>query len=467
MSIRQKLDTVAAVLALCAFSALDAAMSPAQDDVISTYGFSVVQFGWTSAVLFLAACIATPLVGRCGDVFDKRAVLAVSMGVACLGLFVAATSTSPLGYTLGQALATAWVGASTVCQALVSERTAYDGQATGQGVIQGTTGAFATAGTIGAGWVIGTLGTRSLFWLPAIVVVPCVLFLGRTLRRAGRDTTRASSAQALDLRGGALLAAILALLALGLQLAPEGGRAGMAAIACLAAAVVATPGWVRHERRHAAPIIDVGLLARWDVACIHVVALLLGVATTAIFVLLPMLIASASAAGAHYASSASLIGLLLLPIGIVGTLLMPFYGLADHHLRPGTILAAGLACIAVAIWLPIVAWRESWQLMVCTVLFGIGLSFVVTQAITELLRRVPPERAASANGTFYLAKSLGSAVGAQVFALTLGLDGNAGRLASLPLLKVALGIAVVATVCAIPPALGIQFRRTRIDTQSG
>ena len=159
--------------------------------------------------------------------------------------------------------------------------------------------------------------------------------------------------------------------------------------------------------------------------------------------------------------------MLLLPIGLMGTLLMPFYGMADRHLRPGTILAAGLACIALSIWLPIVSWRETWQLMACTVLFGIGLSFVVTQAVTELMRRVPAERASSASGTFYLAKNLGSALGAQVFSLTLGANGDPGRIASLPLLKVALGIAVVATACAIPAALGLDARRRAVGAHSG
>ena len=210
MIARPKLDAAAAVLALCAFSALDAAMSPAQTDVIATYGFSVVQYGWTSAVLFLAVCVGTPLVARCGDVFDKRAVLALSMAVACAGLFVSAAATTPLAYTLGQALATAWVGSTTVCQALMAEATTHDDQATGQGFIQGATGAFATAGTVGAGYVIGTLGTRSLFWLPPLIILPCVLFLARGLARprASRASRapRRGLAHALDAKGGALLA---------------------------------------------------------------------------------------------------------------------------------------------------------------------------------------------------------------------------------------------------------------------
>lgn len=439
-------DAAAAVIAMCAFSAMDSAMAPAQEQVIAALHLSVVQYALVSAAQFLFIAISAPLIGRCGDVFDKRSVLAVSLALACAGGLLSTAATSVAVYMLAQTLLCAWVGAGTVAMALVAELSPPERKASAQGLIQGATGFFAAAALLGAGPVMDALGTRSLFWLPALASLPCAVFLGRRLVQREPQPVQRAGLQGLDLRGGLVLGGLLALLSVGLQFLASGGWMTALALACLGLIAVLLPRWVRTQRRRTSPFVDVTLLARRDVACIHLVSLALGVGTVALYFLLPMLVTAASAAGAGYGSSALVVGGLLLPMGLTGVLLMPLYAPLDRHLGARGSLALAMACIAVALVIPVL-WRQSiWPLLACTTLFGAGLSLAFTEGITELLRIVPAERGAGASGTFQLAKTIGSLLGATGFSVVLGTGGEAGAVAGLTQLSWAFAIA--AAVCA-------------------
>ncbi len=460
MHARHKLDVAAAVIALCAFTAMDAAVSPAQEQVIATLHLTAVQFAWVSAAQFLFIAISAPLIGRCGDVFDKRAVLAVSLGIACIGGLFARSATTVVAYMLTQTLLCAWVGAGTVAMALIAEVSAPERAARSQGLYGAVTGFFASAALLGAGNVMDVLGPLSLFWLPAVVAVPCVLVLGRWLLRRSPPGTRGegSGLRRLDVRGGLVLGGMLALLSVALQFITRGGWMTALSVACLAAIVPVFPRWVREQRSHESPFVDVGVLGRRDVACIHFVSLTLGVGTTAIYVLLPMLVTSASAAGAHYASTALVVGGLLFPTGLTSVLLAPFYAPLDRHLGPRGVLVLGLACIVASLVIPVAWHQDIWPLLACTTLFGIGISLAYTEGITELLRIVPAERMAGASGTFQLAKTIGSLLGATGFSVVLGASGDTGEVAGLAQLGTAFAIAAVVCAGGMAAALGLRAR---------
>ncbi|WP_144006750.1 MFS transporter, partial [Pelomonas sp. KK5] len=216
---------------------------------------------------------------------------------------------------------------------------------------------------------------------------------------------------------------------------------------------------VDAQRRHATPFVDVTLLARRDVACLHLMSLSFGVGTTAIYVLLPMLVTAASAAGAGYGSSPLVVGALLLPTGLTSVLLMPFYAPLDRRLGPRGVLLLGLACMAAGLLIP-VFWRQQiWPLLACTTLFGAGISLAYTEGITELLRLVPAERGAGASGTFQLAKTIGSLLAATGFSVVLGAGEGATGVAALPQLGIAFAIAAAACAVGMLVAAGLGPRR--------
>jgi len=459
-----RLDAAAAVIAVSAFAAMDSAMSPSQEQVIATLHLSAVQYAWVSATQFLFIAISAPLIGRCGDVFDKRSVLAITLGLACAGGLLAGSATSILTYMVTQTLLCAWVGALTVAMALMAELSSPDRKASGQGMLQGATGFFASAALLGAGPVMNAFGTLSLFWLPAAIAVPCVFVLGRRLFQPRAAVAPAASARPkeLDVHGALSLGGMLALLSVTLQFIATGGWMTGLAIACLGAVGVMLPRWVRARRKQASPFVDVALLARRDVARIHVVSLALGVGTTAIYVLLPMMVTAASAAGAGYGSSALVVGALLLPTGLTSILLVPAYAPLDRHLGPRGVLVLGLACMAAALAIP-VFWRQAiWPLLACTTLFGTGISLAYTEGITELLRIVPAERGAGVGGTFQLGKTIGALIGTAGFSVVLGAGGDTGAVAGLAQLSTAFAIAAGVAILGMLVAAGAGARQTAL-----
>lgn len=80
----------------------------------ATYHLSVVHYGWASTLSFLSVAIATPIISRFGDVFDKRAVLAVSMALVCCGELACIMATSLATFIVGEILLGSFVGVTTV-----------------------------------------------------------------------------------------------------------------------------------------------------------------------------------------------------------------------------------------------------------------------------------------------------------------------------------------------------------------
>src|SRR5690606_25889685 len=66
---------------------------------------------WVVTVTLLAAAVITPIAGRLGDLFGKRRILLVLLGVLLAGSSIAALSASLGGVILGRALQRAATGA--------------------------------------------------------------------------------------------------------------------------------------------------------------------------------------------------------------------------------------------------------------------------------------------------------------------------------------------------------------------
>jgi MFS family permease len=84
-----------------------AAGSSVRGDLQRELGASGTGITWMVTASLLVASIATPILGRLGDMFGKERLLAVSPGLFAVGSVVSALSGSLAGLMVGRVLATA------------------------------------------------------------------------------------------------------------------------------------------------------------------------------------------------------------------------------------------------------------------------------------------------------------------------------------------------------------------------
>src|SRR3954447_12306716 len=109
---RQHYNITFALLALAAISyaLLQSLVAPALPDIQQSLNTSVSSVSWVLTAYLLSASIATPLIGRLGDMYGKERLLVLVLVLLCIATAVSAIATSLLLMLFGRVLQGAAAG---------------------------------------------------------------------------------------------------------------------------------------------------------------------------------------------------------------------------------------------------------------------------------------------------------------------------------------------------------------------
>src|SRR6201987_3521891 len=93
---RQDYNVTFALLALAAvsYALLQSLVAPALPDIQHQLGTSVNSASWVLTAYLLSASVATPLIGRLGDMHGKARMLVIVLVLLCVATIVSALATS-------------------------------------------------------------------------------------------------------------------------------------------------------------------------------------------------------------------------------------------------------------------------------------------------------------------------------------------------------------------------------------
>lgn len=274
------------------------------------------------------------------------------------------------------------------------------------GLFGATVALAPTAGPALGGWLVGTLGWQSLFYinLPIGVLALCMLWPG--LRRLPRPQ---QEERPLDLRGVMLVT--IGMGALQYMLGQrEAGQGGATAMLWLSAALVlvSLAGFWHHQLRTRYPLIKLSLLEdrALRIACIG--TLVSCGSIFAFYFLVPYFLASVH----HY--SPAQISEVVLVTGLTQMVVLLFSGKIMQRFPLYLVIVAGALLVAVhsLMW----AWA-TWQfvpgwLMVAQVIRGIGHSLLLAPLCVAVTTSIQdPTDAPMAGILFNVSRSLGGAIG--------------------------------------------------------
>jgi EmrB/QacA subfamily drug resistance transporter len=456
---RQHYNVTLGVLVLSALSyaLLQTMVAPALPAIQHDLGASPSSVTWVLTIYLLTASIATPLVGRLGDMFGKERMLVVVLVLFAIGLLVAALSHS-LGLLIaGRAIQGASGAVFPLAFGIIRDEFPREKVATGIGLISATFGIGGGAGLILSGVIVDSLAYEWIFWFSLIAVAITIVMTHLFV-----PESPVKSPAKIDWVGGALMSVGLGGLLFGVSKANDWGWTSARVLGLFAAAAIVLIAWVAYELRVAQPLVDIRLNKLRAVWTTNGVALLLGFGMYSSFILIPQLAQTPESTGYGFGASVTEAGLFMLP----STLLMlgfgPLSGVMANRFGARVPLLAGLAVSIVGFGLLTEAHSEVWELLTASALLGAGVGLAFASMANLIVGAVPQTQTGEATGVNTIMRTVGGALGAQAVASILSSDLAADGLPAASGFTSAFTFATVAMVGAFLVALLIPGRHAAL-----
>jgi MFS family permease len=375
---------------------------------------------WAITATLLAAAVATPIMGRLGDMYGKRRMLLVSVGMLVAGSIVAALSSSLTPMIVGRALqglasGVIPLGISIMRDELPTEKL---GSATAQ--MSASLGVGGALGLPAAALLAENFTWHTLFWVSAalgvIVFVLVVRFVPESAVRSGGR---------FDLLGGAGLSVGLISLLLAISQGGSWGWGSGRVLGLFALAIVTLPVWGWWERRTSEPLVDLRTTARPQVLLTNLASMVFGFAMFAMSLVLPQLLQMPKATGFGLGQSMLTAGLAMGPSGLIMLVAAPISAKISRTRGPKVTLMLGAVVVAAGYGVGSVLMGSVWELVLVSLLIGAGIGLAYGSMPSLIMAAVPVSETAAANSFNTLMRSIGSAVAGVILAqLTISFGGT-------------------------------------------
>jgi MFS family permease len=450
---RQDSNVTFALLAGAAISyaLLQSLVAPALPDIQHALHTSVNSASWVLTAYLLSASIATPLIGRLGDMHGKELLLVIVLVVLCVGTVVSALATSLTVMLVGRVAQGAAGGIFPLAFGIIRDEFPRARVAGAVGLMSALAGVGGGAGVVLAGPIVDHLSYHYLFWLPLAPLVAATVAIHvfvpeSPIRVPGR----------VNWAGAALMAVGLGAVLVAVSEAPVWHWLSARTIGTLAVGFVFLALWVRSETRSEQPLVDMRMMSIRGVWTTNAVALLIGFGMYASFILVPDFVETPARAGYGFGASVTAAGLFLVPTTIAMLLVGAQTGRLEKRFGSKPPLLAGAATTMAAYVLLALAHDERWQIYVAALLLGTGIGLAFAAMVNLIIENVGPAETGIATGMNAVTRTVGGAFGgaavASILASTVsaaGYPSEQGYTVAFATCAVALGLGVVAGL-AIP-----------------
>lgn len=396
------------VLAL-ALGTLQSVVEPALPQLQRELGVSPTEGALIGNTLLITGAVVTPVAGKLGDRFGGKRVLVWLMAVVSAGGLLAALAPGLPVLLLGQTLQGVMVGALPLSFILVRTHLPARESQVAIGVVMALFTGGGMVGTLIAGPLSEGLSWHWMFALPTIAIIAMTLVVARLLPHD--PPVRSDSS--IDWPGVVLLSGTLLVFMVGFVRVTGDGLPLLAVVGLAAVVAALASGWVVVERRAAAPMVDLRMLAKPAMWHSCVLTLVITASFGMVAFLLPQMLA-APADGYGFGAGTTDIGLFLLPGAIAGAVSDSVGGVAARRFGLRAVLVGG-AVVLAATTLALAALHDAaWQLVLAKGLTAIAAGVGATALLTRTATAVETRDTGIATGLLVVTRVIGVALGAQV-----------------------------------------------------
>jgi len=405
---------------------------------------------WVSlAFMLVTTGLMLPL-GRMGDVYGRKRVFVAGSLVITIGLLLCASAQNVWELVLFRAVQ--GVGAAMTLATGNAIITAIF-PSSERGKAMGMVGAFVSAGfitgpTVG-GIMVDSLGWQSIFWTRAPVAALGTLAALVLLREQRRE-----AAVGFDLRGAALVFAMLATLLVGVNRGEDVGWSSPLILMLFASSAVLAVAFVALERKALDPVLDLTVFRDrlFSAANLSLIIMFIGLASYSF--LFPFYLVQGTGRSTSHA------GYIMVIVSVTTLLVGPVSGWLSDRIGYRLLTSLGLGIISLAMyWIAQLGVDAPLSaLFPRLVLMGVGSGLFASPNSSSIMGSVPRDKLGTASAMIATNRNVGQSIGLavagavfsarqEVHMAALGGAPGAARLALVDAFSDA--VVVAAVVCAL------------------
>jgi len=421
VSPRPRLTFAAVAVGFAAVASLQSLLIPVLSVIGTDLGADTVGMTWILTVWLITAAVATPLLGRAGDLIGRRRMFLLALGAVAVGSILAAFAPT-LGIML-IARVLQGIGGAVFPLGFGVVRDAFPAARVPSviGALSAIMAVGSGLGTVIAGPLSLVVGWRGLFALPLILTAAALVI---TLR--GMNKTATQPGVRLNGVAAVLLSSWLVALLLPLSAGSLWGWGSPLTIGLLVLAVALAAIWVMVELRSPSPLVDMRMMRLPAVWSTNLTALLTGAAMFGFWAFLPRLAETPASSGFGIGASVSLAGLIMLPLLVT----MASVGFVAGPLSRVLPFAAQLtigSLLTAAASISIVLFHENGvQLSIAAGVLGLGTGLITSSTPNLIVRSVPASQTGIATGMNANIRTIGGALGTTIFSAVVASSAGVG-----------------------------------------
>ena len=424
---------------------------PVLKDLPQLLGAEPGDTTWVITSTLLSGAVATPVIGRLGDICGKRRLLLLSLTAMVAGSLVGALTSDLVTMITGRALQGVAMGAIPLGIGLMRDLLPGGKLGSAMALMSSAMGVGGSLALPASALVAQHSGWHALFYGAAGLGALCIVL---TLLVVPESPIRTQGT--FDVLGAIGLSAGLVLFLLPVTRGGDWGWTSGTTLGLFAAAAVVLALWAVLELRLEAPLVDLRTTVHPAVLLTNLASVMVGASFLVVSLVLPQLLQLPEDTGYGLGQSMVVTGLLMAPLGPAMVCTVPVHARLSAKYGPKSTLILGMVIIAIGYGAGLGLLKAPWQSLVIVAILGAGIGLAYSSLPALIVGAVPASETGAANGVNTLMRSIGAAVAGAVVGMVLSGTANDVHGVAMPTMhgfRVAFLIAAGATVAGLLTAL--------------
>jgi EmrB/QacA subfamily drug resistance transporter len=397
------------LLGTIAYALLQSLVLPVLPTIQHSLHTSQATVTWVLTAYLLSASIATPILGRVGDMVGKERMLVATLSALALGSVLAGLSNSIGMLIVARAIQGIGGAVLPLGFGIIRDEFPAAKVAGGVGIVAAMTAVGGGAGIVLAGPIVLHLNFHWLFWIPLIICVIAAVAAKLFVPESPQRTPGKVSWAAAVLLSGWLVALLVAV-----SEAPVWGWGSTRVLGLFVLTVVLLVAWIAVELHSRQPLVDMHMMRIRAVWTNNVVAFLFGVGMYSVMGFLPEFLQTPTSNGYGFGASIIQSGLYLLPLTITMFVFGLLSGKIAAKVGSKSAVIVGSLFLTVAYFMLAFTHSQPWEIYLASTILGVGLGLAFSAMSNLIVQAVPPAQTGVASGMNANIRTIGGAIGAGV-----------------------------------------------------
>jgi MFS family permease len=412
---------------------------------------------WAITATLLAGAVATPVVGRLGDMYGKRRMLLISLSLLVAGSAVGGLSNSLAPMVVGRTLQGFAAGVIPLGISIMRDVVPAERLGSATALMSASLGVGGALGLPAAALLAERTDWHILFWTSAVLGVLATVLVRTLVPESGVRT-----GGRFDLVGATGLSIALVCLLLAISKGEDWGWTSGVTVGLFGASAGTLLLWGWWELRIREPLVDLRISARPQVLLTNIASAVFGFAMFAMSLVVPQLLQLPTATGYGLGQTMLAVGLVMAPSGLVMMAMAPLSARISKAKGPKVTLMLGAVVVAAGYGLSVVLMSTTWHLVLVSSVIGAGIGLAYGAMPALVMAAVPVSETAAANSLNTLMRSIGTSISSTVAGVVLTTMTTAFGAATVPSengFRLVMAVGAVAALAALAIAAFLPRRR--------